>query len=350
MRYFSLFLVLWTFVSADECADLCIQHLDEKACKKAGTYCKNAHACHGLMWTADRRVCIHGQPGCSSDRPVLCEDARQTAVRERPVIMDPMYVRAYIDEFHRCKAGLIPRDTSKVLDPYIFVERVGKFGVEGFSKELVVKRELGQGMYGKAFSFYHTQAVLLKGAKSGHGKDDLCWERSMLRVLSRAVRGIPRVHKIHWCEPLDLQDLFRNRVIIMDRVGDMEWGEFRHKLDRHYRTRLLNLLDTIEQVHATGFIHDDIKGANIRINSSNPNEVILIDFGQARPFIDEEGRHSLDPGASRAIDMRKFLGTIHESFPDCDRFAAIAHHINNLGHDARPDYGFVRAELMRVLH
>ena len=117
-------------------------------------------------------------------------------VAARPVV-DPSHVRAYKEEFDRCQAGLVPRDTSKVLDPHVFVDRVGKFGVVGFQKELVVKRELGQGMFGKVFSFEGTKQVLLKGAKSGHGKDDLCWERSMLRVLSPIVTGISTVHKIN---------------------------------------------------------------------------------------------------------------------------------------------------------
>ena len=50
----------------------------------------------------------------------------------------------------------------------------------------------------------------------------------------------------------------------------------------------------MENIHSTGYIHLDIKLDNIMISESN--EVILIDYGQARKYLLENGSHCPNTG------------------------------------------------------
>ena len=71
-------LLLVAVMASNPCQDFCISELGRNA--MCSTWCKNNHVCQGLMWmdfsaTAGApRICIHGRPGCSSSKPVLCSE------------------------------------------------------------------------------------------------------------------------------------------------------------------------------------------------------------------------------------------------------------------------------------
>jgi hypothetical protein len=167
--------------------------------------------------------------------------------------------------------------------------------VEGYG-ELRVDKELGQGLYGEVFTLFESSEIILKGAKSDHGRDDLCRERSLQRVLQGLNGGAPRDHVVSRM-PAEFDPLSRNRVLAMDRKGDAEWGDVVLEEDALFYTRFAKLLTIVRDLHRKGFIHDDIKGCNIRITTAHPQDVILLDFGQAILYIDADG--SLLPEVSR---------------------------------------------------
>lgn len=75
--------------SSNPCQEFCLSQLGPSAL--CSTWCKNNDVCHGLMWTESSiqglppRVCIHGRPGCSSAKPVLCRDVeRQSSSTTAP--------------------------------------------------------------------------------------------------------------------------------------------------------------------------------------------------------------------------------------------------------------------------
>ena len=231
------------------------------------------------------------------DEQILSRTNSRTSVA--PTV-DPEHVRLYDVEFRRCKSEVVPRENPReLLDPYVLASAHAVFQVEGYG-ELRVDDELGQGMYGKVFTFFETSEIILKGAKSDHGRDDLCWERSLQRVLQGLNGGAPRDHVISRM-PAEFDPLFRNRVLVMDRRGDAEWGDVVLEEDALFYTRFAKLLTIVRDLHRIGFIHDDIKGCNIRITRTNPQDVILIDFGQAIPYIDAHG--NLLPEVSRKRDL-----------------------------------------------
>ena len=56
-------------------------------------------------------------------------------------------------------------------------------------------------------------------------------------------------------------------------------------------------LDAIQQLHASGFVHRDVKPANFVLGlpkTSNSNVVYMVDFGIARKCVDQH-RHMLTP-------------------------------------------------------
>ena len=216
------------------------------------------------------------------------------------VVTDPKYVTEYEIEFRKCKSQVVPRENPReLLDPYVLASAHAEFVVDGFGS-LRVQDELGQGMYGKVFSFYETSAIILKGAKSDHGRDDLCWERSLQRVLGGLNGGAPRDHLITEM-PAEFDPLFRSRVLVMDRKGDAEWGDVVLEENETFFIRFARLLTIVRDLHQKGFIHDDIKGCNIRVGITDPQDVTLIDFGQAVPFIDSLGHHL--PDVTRKRDL-----------------------------------------------
>jgi predicted Ser/Thr protein kinase len=236
--------------------------------------------------------------GCGSGNQSSDDQAESVSKSSGPSrSVNSASVRTYHMELDSCKAGVIPRpNPTELLDPYVLSSGHVVLDVEGFGR-LRVDDEIGQGMFGKAFTFVNNDALILKGAKSDHGRDDLCWERSILQVLNGLGGGIPRIHRITYM-PAEFAELFNNRVLVMDKKGDADWcGEVVEEKSGFY-SRFARLLEIVQALHSHGFIHDDIKGANIRIIKGVPEEVTLIDFGQARPFVDLEGVHS-------EVDSRK---------------------------------------------
>ena len=49
------------------------------------------------------------------------------------------------------------------------------------------------------------------------------------------------------------------------------------------------LIESVANIHSTGYLHLDIKLDNIMV--SERNEIVLIDYGQARKYLLEDGTH-----------------------------------------------------------
>ena len=51
------------------------------------------------------------------------------------------------------------------------------------------------------------------------------------------------------------------------------------------------IVQRLESLHKTGYLHNDLKLDNILVGHSDPQNIYLIDFGSATKFRDDEGRH-----------------------------------------------------------
>ena len=52
---------------------------------------------------------------------------------------------------------------------------------------------------------------------------------------------------------------------------------------------LVQMIETVEEMHSFGFIHQNIKPDNFRIMN---NRVVLIDFGLTKRFFDGDGKRN----------------------------------------------------------
>ena len=60
---------------ADQCSKICEDF--PFVCGSGGSHCKNAHVCHDLFWsTGPIPICSLETIGCTSEQPVLCDEAR----------------------------------------------------------------------------------------------------------------------------------------------------------------------------------------------------------------------------------------------------------------------------------
>jgi serine/threonine protein kinase len=48
------------------------------------------------------------------------------------------------------------------------------------------------------------------------------------------------------------------------------------------------MLEAVEELHSTGYVHSDIKSDNFRIMN---NRVVLIDFGCLKRYLKDDGKH-----------------------------------------------------------
>lgn len=57
----------------------------------------------------------------------------------------------------------------------------------------------------------------------------------------------------------------------------------------------IQMFSAIQQLHAVGFIHRDIKPANFCISLENPRQIVMVDFGMCRRYVNEGGTELKHP-------------------------------------------------------
>ena len=51
--------------------------------------------------------------------------------------------------------------------------------------------------------------------------------------------------------------------------------------------RISRLFEGVEAIHKFGIVHRDLKHVNVRVSVSNPEDVTIVDFGEAREIKDD---------------------------------------------------------------
>ncbi|KIY53179.1 kinase-like protein, partial [Fistulina hepatica ATCC 64428] len=69
------------------------------------------------------------------------------------------------------------------------------------------------------------------------------------------------------------------------------------------------LLRALEQLHACGIVHQDLKPDNIVIDAANPDVVKFIDFGVSTTYITPQGQH-VQPGTVRCVAGTPFYSSL----------------------------------------
>lgn len=81
----------------------------------------------------------------------------------------------------------------------------------------------------------------------------------------------------------------------------------------------IQTIEQLKQLHQCGFVHNDLKPANLLLGSKNMKDqnsssVVLIDFGFSKPFHDGSGKHI------KCEDVKEFRGNFLFSSPNAFRY------------------------------
>jgi tRNA A-37 threonylcarbamoyl transferase component Bud32 len=161
------------------------------------------------------------------------------------------------------------------------------------------------------------------------GTDGHCREIAALQVIDGLSGFAPRIFEIEE----GLTDKCRQRVIVMEHVGDRDWLSLR--FDKQVRTdekylRFSKVLKALELLHSMGLWHHDVQESNVRIDSKNTDRVFLVDFEFTRPWY-EDHEDPWDVSAlSEFIDdnnfieiVEKFSQKVIENPLDCPRLSGL---------------------------
>ena len=148
---------------------------------------------------------------------------------------------------------------------------------------------IGRGSYGEVWKARHINTkkeVAIKLEQKG-SKKYLKYETIILRHLNK----LSNIVKIKYYGVLS-----KHNYLIMDLLSiplNEYYNSIKRNNDREYnRIKWIGekLLYCIESVHNSGIIHRDIKPSNFLLNL-NYNDIIMIDFGLAKQYINKSGLH-----------------------------------------------------------
>jgi serine/threonine protein kinase len=197
-------------------------------------------------------------------------------------IQDPTIATRIDAAYEQCKKeGYSPLDR-EYLSTTCFN---GELIIDG-SQAVHIGKLIGAGHFGDThWTEERTDFVIKLSHESRNGMESMCQEKAAYRNLNGMHGTIPRLHETNELIP-DCQ----KRMLVMTRMGDVNWKQISHQVDGHLYRRMARLLEIIQQLHDLGILHYDIKGDNVRVDSNDPNKVFLIDFGNSVSYVNEDGK------------------------------------------------------------
>jgi serine/threonine protein kinase len=286
-----------------------------------------------------RKLCLFfaiSLSGCREGAPAggvietSTEEERVEELEGGKVIADPSTVKAFDEGVEICKAQM-----TQVIEDNCETQ-LGEIQLENGDVVTVGKR-IGGGDFGDTFLDSRSEKYVVKVSKPNkEAVEDICKERVLLGSLHGLKGGIPRMHALKQHGQGSNRCL--NQILVMDKLGDADWGRVtRSTPDAWLYRRLARLLDIVRSLHEKGFVHFDIKGDNVRVNSQSSEAAFLIDFGIAFAFADETGKHKFFLG--RKADLESIVDMISTiSFGKNSWFDDFKREVESLEPKARPNY------------
>uniref|UniRef100_A0A8R1DUY5 non-specific serine/threonine protein kinase n=1 Tax=Caenorhabditis japonica TaxID=281687 RepID=A0A8R1DUY5_CAEJA len=135
------------------------------------------------------------------------------------------------------------------------------------------------------------------------------WERLQF------IRNDERVSK----QPVELSvlrlSMANGKAIVISRK-EIRAGLQNQKFSRYSALHIgLQILAAIQQLHAVGYIHRDIKPANFCLSLQDAHQLVMVDFGMCRKYLDPSSKLIRHP----RWFVRGFKGTV--------RYAALSVHL-----------------------
>ncbi|CAD8192353.1 unnamed protein product [Paramecium pentaurelia] len=162
--------------------------------------------------------------------------------------------------------------------------------------EFILVEKAGQGSFGEIYKIYntitktlHACKVEFKDTRQQNQQSLLVKEYNTLMQL-KGNQQIPQPYQL-----IQQQDY---KLIIMPFYGSGNLEELRKKQlnEKFSETCIIRLayclITAIESVHERKFVHRDIKPENFLVGSNGDHHTVyLIDFGLAKPYLDQQGIH-----------------------------------------------------------
>lgn len=179
----------------------------------------------------------------------------------------------------------------------------------------LVKR-IGTGMYGDVWQAHHIhnkKEIAVKVERKST-INSLKYEMIILRHLKH-LQCIPNIGlfgqtPIHNYIVMELLgntiDVYYDTIPNNERIGEIKWIG-------------LKMLDCLREIHVNSIIHRDIKPENFLL-TSDKKSIKLIDFGLAKQFTDNQGRHKPCIKQSKLVGTMSYISTyVHEGYEPCRR-------------------------------
>ena len=130
----------------------------------------------------------------------------------------------------------------------------------------------------------------------------VCHEKAILMALKDTEDGyFPRAYEI----TSPMKDNCKAQILVMEKVGDADWDSLNSSETAvsfvDVFTRLSAFVKAMKALHVAGFLHLDLHQGNVRILSSDPSYIRIIDFGRSRT--------STAIGSSRESDYLRFVSS-----------------------------------------
>ena len=150
---------------------------------------------------------------------------------------------------------------------------------------IIVNRQLGKGGFGQIYlgrNIKESVPIAIKVEENGN-RSHLYLEYEILKNI-QGEEGIPHVYKF--------RQGHKHNYLIMELLGksiDKLFNENKKKFS--YKTIFqiaYQMIQRIEYVHSTGYIHRDIKPGNFLVGKGENSKIIyIIDFGLSKRYIDK---------------------------------------------------------------
>jgi len=167
------------------------------------------------------------------------------------------------------------------------VENKLTFGKEIGQKYKLIEK-IGEGSFGvvyKGITIKNNELVAIKLEDISNKAKIIHNEAKILKYLS----GVNYVPKLKWYGTFD-----NYRYIVIPLLGKslMDYKEILKTLQMKTCLILLKkLINIIKDIHNKGILYRDIKPENFLVDINNTNNLYIIDFGLAKPYLDSNNEH-----------------------------------------------------------
>ena len=150
-----------------------------------------------------------------------------------------------------------------------------KFGLDAESPPTVsLGNRVDEGFFSLVFATSRPD-VIVKISKIGSVA--LCNEKAVLSVLDGFGGAVPKI--FNSATETISRDCF-NQVVVMEKKGTANWSDANHRDHQLYFRRLARIMQILKDLHAAGFVHQDLSSENVRVDTDGSANVYLVDFGQ----------------------------------------------------------------------